>query len=589
MEFAAVLTCLILVLVLVGLVFSRVSPDVLMTGAMAALVILGVLEPLSAFLGFANPGLMTISVLYIVAAALRETGAVQWLSRLFLGRPKGVRNAQLRILSFTPLLSAFMNNTTVVAMFIPAVQEWANRLQIPASKLLLPLSYAAILGGTCTLIGTSTNLVVNGLMLQQFGKGMGLFDIALVGLPVLMAGGLFLFFFADKLLPSKSGLSAQLDEVREYSVEFVVDNNSPLVGLSIESAGLRHMAHGYLAEISRGKRQIPMVSPDEILSAGDHLVFIGAPELAKELRSVQGISPSTGSIDKLQVSNRQRCILEAVLGQDFPHLNVSVRESAFRTTFGAVILSVSRGGKRVPGKLGDIVFQLGDTLLLEAPNTFLSQYQYRKDFLLLSELSDSSPPEFSKAPVALSILLGLVVTSATGIFSILEAAFLAAGAMLVTGCISAAKARRSIDLSVVIVIGASFALGTAMMETGAAAAIADFFTVSMVLSPLIALIMVYVLTVMFTELITNNAAAVLMFPIAVAIAERLGVSEMPFIICIMMAASASFITPLGYQTNLMVYGPGRYEFKDYVRIGLPMSVIVGTVVISLVTIFWPLS
>ena len=240
----------------------------------------------------------------------------------------------------------------------------------------------------------------------------------------------------------------------------------------------------------------------------------------------------------------------------------------------------------MPGKLGDITFRMGDTLLLEASHQFVEQYRFRRDFLLVSALNDSTPPDFRKAPRALGILAVMVLLSASGLLSILEAAFIAAGAMIVSGCLTASRARRSVDLPVLVVIAASFALGNAMTETGAAQWVAGLLLGWGPLTPWVALAMVYVLTAVFTEVITNNAAAVLMFPIAMAVSEQLGVSVLPFAIAVMFAASASFITPLGYQTNLMVYGPGRYQFLDYVRIGTPLSILVACVAIGLIPLIW---
>ncbi|MCG7199142.1 SLC13 family permease [Marinobacter pelagius] len=588
MEWEAVFTLVILGAVLAALVFTRVSADLTLMAALALLVISGVLTPVSALAGFANPGVITIATLYIVASGLKETGAVQWIARKLLGHPGSTRGAQLRMVAPTGILSAFMNNTAVVAMFIPAIQDWAQRLQIPASKLLLPLSYAAILGGTCTLIGTSTNLVVDGMLQSRLGINLGLFELAWVGIPLLVLGGAFLVLFGSRLLPDRGGLDEELEAVREYGVEVEVASPGPLVGKTIAEAGLRALNYGYLTEIDRQGRLITAVEPDRTLQAGDKLYFVGAPECASELRRIHGLNPASGNVHKLDIANHQRCLVEVVLGPEFPALNKTVRDSRFRSRFNAVILSVSREGRRVAGKLGDIEFKMGDTLLLEASHEFAEQYKFRRDFLLVSALNDSTPPDFRKAPLALGILVLMVLASASGLLSIMEAAFMAAGGMIVSRCITASRARRSVDLPVLVVIAASFALGNAMSQTGAAAAIVgtllgngDGF------SPWVALVMIYVLTAFFTEVITNNAAAVLMFPIALALSEHLGVSFLPFAVAVMFAASASFITPLGYQTNLMVYGPGRYRFTDYMRIGLPLSLLVGAISITLIPVFWP--
>jgi len=586
MEWQAVFTLITLAGVLATLTLTRISADLVLMAALALLLISGVLEPIGALVGFGNPGVITIATLYVVAAGLKETGAVQWIARLLLGHPKSQRGAQLRMIAPTGVLSGFMNNTAVVAMFIPAIQDWAQRLGIPASKLLLPLSYAAILGGTCTLIGTSTNLVVDGLLQSQVGIHLGLFELAWVGVPLLVVGGGFLVLFAGRLLPDRGGVTEELAEVRQYGVEVEVVSPGPLVGRTIAEAGLRALNHGYLTEIDRGGRLITAVEPDRTLEAGDKLYFVGAPECASELRRIQGLKPANGSVHKLDVANHQRCLVEVVLGPEFPALGMTIRDSRFRTRFNAVILSLSREGRRVPGKLGDITFKMGDTLLLEASHQFAEQYRFRRDFLLVSALNDSTPPDFHKAPRALMILLLMVVASASGLLSIMEAAFLAAGGMIVSRCITASRARRSVDLPVLVVIAASFALGNAMTETGAAQWVAGGLLGSGAWSPWVMLALVYLLTAVFTEVITNNAAAVLMFPIAMAVSEQLGVNFLPFAVAVMFAASASFITPLGYQTNLMVFGPGRYRFSDYARLGLPLSCLVASVAILLIPNVW---
>ena len=339
-----------------------------------------------------------------------------------------------------------------------------------------------------------------------------------------------------------------------------------MVGKTVTEAGLRHLTYGYLAEIGRQGMLITAVEPNRNLQQGDRLYFIGAPECASELRRIQGSKPAHGGVHKLDMANHQRCLVEVVLGTEFPALNKTIRESRFRTRFNAVILSVSREGKRIQGKLGDIRLRVGDTMLLEASHQFVEQYRFRRDFLLVSPLNDSSPPDFHKA--------------------IMEAAFLAAGAMLATKCITASKARRYIDLPVLVVIAASFALGNAMTVTGAAGGIAEWLVFYDGMPAWAVLALIYLLTAAFTEVIINNAAAVLMFPIALALSEQLGVSHLPFVIAIMFAASASFMTPLGYQTNMMVYGPGRYRFMDYLKIGIPMSLLISTVAILLIPIVW---
>lgn len=573
--------------VLLSMALTRVAPDLILMGAVLLLMLTGILRPEEALAGFANTGVMTIAALYVVSAGLKESGAIRLTAQALLGRPRSPRGAQLRMIAPVSLLSAFLNNTAVVAMFIPAVQEWCQRLKISPSKLLLPLSYTAMLGGTCTMIGTSTNLVVDGLLQSGYGISIQLFELAWVGLPVLLVGGAYLVLFADRLLPARIGMVEQFKEAREYCVAMRVPESSPLHGKTVAEAGLRNLASAYLVEVERDGRLLAAVSPDAVLRENDSLYFLGAPECALELRNIRGLTPDAGNIDKLDILSHQRCLIEVVLGPDFPALGESIKQSRFRTRYQAVILSVSREGRRLPGKLGSIKLAVGDSLLLEAGRAFVEQYRFRRDFLLVSPINDSSPIDYSKAPRAIGILLLMVLLGASGLLSILEAALLAAAVMIGARCVAASQARRALDLSVLVVIAASFALGTALVKTGAAASIAELLAGGGQLSPWLLLALVYVVTTVFTEVISNNAAAVLMFPIAAALAEQQQLSIVPFAIAIMFAASASFMTPIGYQTNLMVYGPGGYRFGDYLRIGFPLNCLVGLTAILLIPLVWP--
>ncbi|WP_414430007.1 SLC13 family permease [Alcanivorax sp. IL3] len=588
MSLDILITLLIVASVLGALATNRVPADLTMMAAMVLVLVAGIITPAQALSGFANPGLMTIAALYVVAAALRDTGAIYWVAHRLLGQPKSVLSSQFRLLAPASMLSAFLNNTTVVAMMIPAVQEWAQRLKLSASKLLLPLSYSAILGGTCTLIGTSTNLVVDGLVQEKGLPAFGIFDVAWVGIPVLLGGGLFMLLVSRYLLPEREGMAEQWEHAREYHVEMVVAKGSNLAGRTIQDAGLRNLTYGYLTEIQRGEKLFTAVGPEMTLQEGDLLAFVGVPECARELQRINGLQSAHGEVHKLGLNNHQRHLVEVVLSPEFPGIGKSVKETGFRTRYQAAILSISRNGQRMAGKVGEQVLRVGDTLLLETSEQFVEQYRFRRDFMLVSPMQDSTPPDFRRAPVAVGILVAMVVANVAGIASTLEAAMVAAGMMLALRCVTVNRSRMnvSVNLPVLVVIGASFALGKAMESSGAAAWIVQEAFPESGLSPFMALVIVYLLTTAFTEMITNNAAAVLVFPIALGIAEQLGVSPMPFIVAVMFAASASFMTPLGYQTNLMVMGPGGYTFRDYVRIGLPMSVVVAVISLTVIPMVW---
>ncbi|WP_231849455.1 MULTISPECIES: SLC13 family permease [Glutamicibacter] len=586
-EIDAIFTLIIVGLVLVLLAATRLTADLILLGACLVLMLLGILEPVEAFVGFSNPGVITVAVLYVVAAGLTETGAVQWITQYLLGRPRTIRGAYLRMLLPVGGMSGFLNNTTVVAMLMPAIQEWSAKLKISPSKLLMPLSYMAILGGTMTLIGTSTNLVVNGLLQSEKGISLGMFDIAAVGLPLTIAGALYLAFFGNRLMPDRQGALAQMESAREYAVEFEVAAGGPLAGKSIAVAGLRNLAHGYLVRLERGSQEVVEVAPETILEPFDVLTFIGAPECAGELRGVRGLHPHAGDVGKLKVKHDYRRLVEAIVGPDFSGIGQSIKDSKFRSNYQAVILSISRNGEMLHEKIGDVKLRVGDTLLLEAGAGFERRYRFRRDFMLVSGISQRAPANFRKAPWALGILGAMILLNAFGVLEVIEAAMLAGVAMIVTGCLSLGNVRRHIDTQVIIVIAASFALGAAMVKTGAAQYIA-LKLLGVGVGPWGALALVFLLTLCFTEMLTNNAAAVLVFPIAMSVADTVGANFMPFAITVMVAASASFIIPIGYQTNLMVMGPGGYKVWDYVRAGVPMSMITAVVTLSVVPLVWPL-
>jgi di/tricarboxylate transporter len=569
------------------LVYLRHAPDIILMAGLTLLLLGGVLSPQEALAGLANEGMVTVGVLYIVVTGLRETGGIAWLSQRVLGRPHSLRNAQLRLMLPVSALSAFLNNTPVVAMFIPAIQDWAKRHRLSVSRLMIPLSYAAIAGGTCTLIGTSTNLVVNGLIIKETaGAGLGMFELAWVGLPVVLLVILATLVFSH-WLPQRRSVLSQFADAREYTVEMLVLPGGPLEDMSIEDAGLRQLPGMYLVEIDRENRILPAVSPQERLRGEDRLVFTGIIDSVLDLYRINGLAPATDQVFKLDSPRHECCLVEAVVSDSFPLIGKSIRAGRFRSVYNAVVIAVARNGARIRKKVGDIILQPGDTLLLETRRSFLEQQRNSRDFLLVSPLVDFQLPRHERGWIAFGIV-GLMVLSVTlGWLSMLQAAMTAAGLMIISRCTTGAIARRAVDWQVLVVIAASFGMGTALQTTGAAQAIAGALIGSNVSSPWIALSLVYLITALFSAAVTNNAAAVLMFPIALAAANTLVVDFIPFAITIMIAASTSFATPIGYQTNLMVYGPGGYQFTDYLRLGLPLTLLVGLVTVLVVPRVWP--
>ncbi|MEM8805729.1 MAG: SLC13 family permease [Cyanobacteria bacterium P01_G01_bin.38] len=567
---------------------TSLPAEVVFLGGVGVLFLSGVVDEASALSGFSNAGMITVGVLYIVVSGLQQTGALGWISQHVLGLPKSPGRAMLRLMFPVLGLSAFLNNTPVVAMFIPVVSDWCRKLRISPSKLMIPLSYSAIFGGICTLIGTSTNLVVNGLLISEAGlPGMRVFDIALVGVPCAIVGIVYLCLVGRWLLPKRKAAISYGDDIRQYTVEMIVVSDSPLAGKTVEQAGLRHLPGLYLAEIVRGVQVIPAVSPKETLREHDQLVFVGVIDSILDLHRLRGLQPATDQVFKLNTPRSERVLVEAVVSNTCALVGKTIREGQFRTRYNAVVLAVARNGERLRGKIGDISLRPGDTLLIEANSSFFERQRVSQDFYLVSSIPDSEPLRHEKAPVALVMLLIMVVLAAFGVLNMLQAGVLAAIGMLAAGCCSPTRAMRSIEWSVLLVIAAALGMGKAMETSGAAGAIATTLVDLAGSNPWLALVVVYCCTMLLTETITNNAAAALMFPIAMSLSSTLGVNLMPFAVAIMLAASASFATPIGYQTNLMVYGPGGYRFTDFTKVGLPLSLLMCLVTVTLTPFFFP--
>jgi di/tricarboxylate transporter len=587
-------TVAVLGLVFVQLALTHVATDLALISGVALLLLTGILTPEEALAGLANEGMVTVALLFVVSAGMTETGGIAWIAERIFGRPKTPERAIARLTIPAATASAFMNNTPLVAMLIPAVNDWAKQIRVASSKLMIPLSYAAILGGTCTLIGTSTNIVVNGLVIRGAKEGnaqlplggLNMFDITWVGLPACIIGLGFILATNRWLLPDRRPPISDRDDPRQYTVEMSVTPDSPLIGKTIEDAGLRHLQGVFLAEINRDDQVLPAVSPQERLRANDLLVFVGVVDSVVDLRKIRGLAPATDQVAKIAVPSRDRCLIEAVVSNTCPIVGKTIRDGRFRTRYDAAVIAVARNGERINKKIGDIVLEPGDTLLLESEPAFADRQRNSRDFFLVSRLENSAPPQHEKAIIAIVILIGLVIALTANVPTVI-AAMGAAAAMLLTRCTSIGAARRSIDWETLLAIAASFAMGKALEVTGAASAIGQSVMDLAGANAWIALAVMYAITLIITELITNNAAAALMFPLAISTADTVGSSYYPFIIVIMMAASAGFATPIGYQTNLMVYGPGGYRFTDYLRIGVPLDILIGIVTVALAPIFFP--
>jgi di/tricarboxylate transporter len=503
--------------------------------------------------------------------------------------PRTLTHAQLRVMLPVAMISSVLNNTPVVAIFIPAINDWAKRHRLSVSKLMLPLSYASIAGGTCTLIGTSTNLVINGLLTEHTGEpSLALFDLAIIGVPVTLTVIAYVLVAQKYLLPDRQPAQSYFANVKEYSVEMTVEPGSPLDGKSIESAGLRQLPGLYLIEIERGGRILSAVGPKQTLAGNDHLVFVGMVDSIVDLQRIPGLKPATNQVFKLNADFEDHCLTEAVISSTSPVIGKTIRDSRFRSIYNSAIIGVARNGERIKRKIGDIVLQAGDTLLMISHPEFFNQQHNSKDFYLVNGVAEVQPVRHRKAPVAIGILLLMLLSVAFGWLTMLQSSMLAAGLMLITRCTNGRIARRSVNWQILIVIAASFGIAQALMNSGAATAIASALLTLAGNSAMTSLVLVFVMTSLLSAIATNNAAAVIMFPIALSASQALNASLLPFAIVIMIGASASFATPIGYQTNLMVYGAGGYRFSDYLRFGIPLTLLVGITTVVVTPLRWAL-
>lgn len=598
MEWTVVFALIVLGAVFFGLV-RNYAPDALIVGGVVLFALAGIISPEQAFQGFSNTGMLTVAALYVVTAGLRETGALDILGNWLLRGAKTEQGVFARMVGSVTGVSAFLNNTPVVAMFIPLLNTWCRRNRVSASRLLLPLSYLSILGGTCTLIGTSTNLVVNGLMTDTYNSDpdrwvglepMGMFEIGRAGLPYAIVGVVYLWLIGRRLIPERKDFLMSLgDTAREYLANMRVEPGCLLIGQTVEQAGLRHLEGLFLVEIIRNGRPIAPVTPSQVIEEGDTLTFTGVVENIMDLERTRGLTPIQDDPAALGLLQRRSATLcEAVVSNSSPLVGKGIRDSNFRSMYNAAVIAVSRGGQRLKGRVGDIRLREGDTLLLRVDAHFAAAHRNDPDFFLVSSVEDSRPVRHDKALIALGLTGLLIILLSTGFISTVMSAFLVAGLMVGTRCVSVSQARQSVDLRTLITIAAAFGFGAALEESGLVGVIAHGVVDRVdIWGPIAVLIGVYLVTSLFTEVVTNNAAAAIMFPFVLSLSQLMEVSPRPLVMVVALAASASFVTPLGYQTNLMVYGPGGYKFTDFMRVGLPLNLLLLTTAAVIVPWIWP--
>ncbi|MFA9444042.1 SLC13 family permease [Egicoccus sp. AB-alg6-2] len=584
------LAAAILLVLVLALVREVVAPAAAMVGALVACVLVGILPAEQAFLGLANPATISIAGLFVVARAVRDHAGIDGVIGRFLGDGSGgAHGALLRFVPPVIGLSGFLNNTPLVAAGAPVIRGWAERNGVAATKLLMPLSFAAILGGTLTVIGTGPNLVISG-MLQAAGEpGLRFFELTPAGLPLAVVGGTALVVLAPRLLPDRRTPHELLAaHERDYTLRLQVLPSGPVDGRTVAQAHLRDLPGTFLAAVRRHPDGQRPAAPDTVLHGGDELVFVGNIAAVRDLLTRPGlVEAERAQIEVLDGDGHG--LTECVVGSTSALVGSTLKEVSFRGRYGGAVIALHRASERVDGKLGTVELRAGDALLLLGDPGFAERWNGHRDFALLVPHDDRadgmSSPRYRW--LTLATFSAMVVLAATGALPVLSAILLACTVLVATRAIRFTRAIDALDLDVLLIVAAAIGLGQAIAASGLSEALAAAIEgAAVTTSPMVALALVAIGTMVLTELLTNVAAAALMLPIALDVAQRVGAEPTGFAVAVALAASSSYLTPIGYQTNTIVYGLGGYRFGDYWRLGLPMAVISLATILVAVPLVW---
>lgn len=592
MTLEMIFVSVMIILMLGLLLFEAARADFIVFLFLVIFLLSGTISTEQALSGFSNEGMLTVLLLFIVAGAIQKHGIIENFIYRILGDSKSLRSSMVKLLAPISLASGFLNNTPIVVTLTPILRDWAKDNGFAPSKLLIPLSYATILGGTITLIGTSTNLIVHGLLINAGVEGFSFFTMAVVGLPIAVVGLIYILTVGYKILPEYLGAEDTIrKEAKEFLAEATIGEKFEHINDKIITASKNSLKGIYIIEIIRydGERIFP-VNANTIIRKGDNIIFSATLNRIAEVEKLKGVSLDTGTDESLEVlQNDKHHLVEAVVSHNSGLLGKTIRSSMFRSTYNAGVIAVHRNNQRITSRVGDIVLKPGDTLLLLAEDSFVQEHQHSHNFYVVSTVN---PPERLKQSnikgfLALGLLLVMILSVTLGLLTMFEAMLIAVVLLIITRLINWTEILTYIQFDVILLIASAFGIGAAMTQSGLAQFIAEnMLAFARPLGILGVIFIVYIVTNIFTELITNSAAAVLMFPIAFEIASQLDVPYMGLIVTIAIAASCSFITPIGYQTNLIVYGPGGYKFSDYIKIGAPLVFITMIMTSTIVYFVW---
>jgi len=586
LTYEGIIVLLVILFIIVSLYTGMIGPAYTFLAGIIFLGLFGILTPTEILSGFANEQILIILMLLMIGEMIRSTGVLEGFFDKFFKKAKTYKGFLSRMVWSVSIFSAFLNNTPLVAILMPYVNTWSRRNKISPSKLLIPLSFAAILGGCATLIGTSTNLIVNGLVQAQTlipgFTTFDIFDFVWAGVPMILFGGLFLIFFSYRLLPDKSDVMDDfVENTRSYLVHTRIRTDSTLLGKTIQQAELRNLKGLFLAEIIRDDTKIRPVNPGEHLLRDDILVFAGETNTIADLvKTKSGLE-----LSELGMFSRKEHTeaIEVVISHNSSLSGNSVKEAMFRSKYDAAIVALHRNGERITGKLGNVKLKAGDVLLLVAGNDFNKLSTNTQDFYLISRVKDfRNIKAYQPALLIGGLILSIFLSAVKAVPLFLSLAVLITSALLLK-MINQKELPKTIDFNLAIIIAMSLALGQAMIKSGVANHIGYFLVdVLMPLGKLSVLFGIYIISAVLSAYITNKAAVAILFPIVLTISVKMNVDPVPLVLIMTYAAAASFLTPIGYQTNLMVYGPGGYNFKDFMKIGLPLTILYMVVSIFII-------
>jgi len=591
---------ILIVLSLIVLAFSlfvteKFPLDVTALLILSILLLGKFLTPEEAISGFANPAVITIGLLFILSHALQKTRLLEYLIIRINKLVSRSRNLGLGVYLLTiGIASALMNNTAIVAIFMPVTIRLAHQYKISPSKLLIPLSYAAIMGGTLTLVGTSTNLLVNAIYIDNGGEALGMFEFARYGWIPLIIGLAYIIWIAPLILPSRTITSSLTKSyhMAGYLTEMKISNDSPLVGKTCRERNINQNYDVMVLDIQREGHLISTKVGEEIIQSGDILFVKGAVENFLRMKEVEKISLLTDEkLTQKELEQEDNVLMECMLTDKSDIIGKTLMQSNFRKRFRTFILAIRRDGSIIRKKVAHVILHTYDTLLIYGRRKQIDKLAINGDFILLGEVQ----AELVKSRywwVSILAIISTIILAAFGILPILKGAIISAVILLMFKIISPNEAYQSIHWQVIILIAALIPLGIVIESTGTATFIGELISNTVVgfstdIQPYILLGLIYLITMILTEVSSNTATAIIMTPIVMAVTNQIEIDPRPFIFAVCFAASASFITPVGYQTNLMVYGPGGYKFSDFIKVGMPLSIIFWLLAILLIPIIWP--